>query len=58
MKGDTLLKVAIQYGVRVNELAYMNNITPDTIFLDQVRFQSFSNSILKVLKVPNKEARE
>ncbi|MFO0118392.1 MAG: hypothetical protein ACK521_12545 [bacterium] len=34
----------MQYNVRMNELAYINNINADTIFPNQVSMNSLSNS--------------
>jgi LysM repeat protein len=36
-KGESLLKIAMQFGVKANELAYINNIYSENIFPNQVR---------------------
>jgi len=55
-KGESLLKIAMQFGVKLNELAYINNIYSENIFPNQVRYHL--PLIIKILKVPNKDKRD
>jgi LysM repeat protein len=52
-KGDTLLKVALQFGVAKADLAHVNKIVNDTIFLNQVSMEN-----LMIIDIESTQQRE